>query len=105
MTPERWEQICQVLEKALELPPDERSPFLNRACASNPELRREVETLLASSDDVRSSFLQALPPPATLASPLSSNLTSASRPAAFGIREPIETGTKDRISAPSGSQH
>jgi eukaryotic-like serine/threonine-protein kinase len=78
MTPERWEQICQVLEKALELPPDERSPFLNRACASNPELRREVETLLASSDDVRSSFLQALPPPGTLASPLGSDRKSDS---------------------------
>jgi len=30
MTPQRWEQICEVLEKALELPPDERSPFVHR---------------------------------------------------------------------------
>ena len=50
MTPERWQQIRDVLEKALELAPDERSAFLNRACSSDQSLRQEVETLLASSD-------------------------------------------------------
>src|SRR5271154_4651084 len=57
MTPERWQQIHDVLEKALELAPRERSAFLNQACSSDPSLRQEVDTLLASSDDVRSSFL------------------------------------------------
>ena len=57
MTPERWQQIHNVLEKALELAPGERSEFLNQACSSDQSLRREVETLLASRDDVRSSFL------------------------------------------------
>ncbi|MFZ0543365.1 MAG: serine/threonine protein kinase, partial [Candidatus Sulfotelmatobacter sp.] len=57
MTPERWEQIHDVLQKALELAPGERSAFLNQACSSDQSLRQEVETLLASSDDVRSSFL------------------------------------------------
>ena len=56
MTPERWQQIRDVLAKALELAPGERSAFLNRACSSDQSLRQEVETLLASSDDVRSSF-------------------------------------------------
>ena len=59
MTPERWQQIHDLLEKALELAPGERSAFLNRACSTDPSLRQEVETLLASSDDVRSSFLQS----------------------------------------------
>jgi len=59
MTPERWQQIRDVLEKALELPPGERSAYLNRACSSDASLRQEVETLLASSDDVRSSFLHS----------------------------------------------
>ena len=68
MTPERWQQIREVLEKALELAPGERSAFLNRACSSDQSLRREVETLLASSDDVRSSFLQTSGPRITLAS-------------------------------------
>jgi hypothetical protein len=68
MTPERWERICEVLEEALELPPDERSTFLNGACASDPALRPEVESLLASSHHVRSNFLEALPPPAVVGS-------------------------------------
>jgi serine/threonine protein kinase len=67
MTPERWQQIRDVLAKALELAPGERGAFLNRACSSDQSLRNEVETLLASSDDVRSSFLQASAPRVTLA--------------------------------------
>ena len=59
MTPERWQQIRDVLEKALELTPEQRSAFLERACSSDPSLRQEVETLLASGPDVRSSFLQS----------------------------------------------
>jgi eukaryotic-like serine/threonine-protein kinase len=66
MTPERWQQIRDVLEKALELAPGERSVYLNRVCSADASLRQEVETLLASSDDVRSSFLQAPPPRVTL---------------------------------------
>jgi serine/threonine protein kinase/tetratricopeptide (TPR) repeat protein len=66
MTPERWQQIRDVLGKALELAPGERSAFLNRACSSDQSLRQEVETLLASSDDVRSSFLQSSAPRVTL---------------------------------------
>src|SRR5208282_5669460 len=59
MTPERWQRIREVLEKALELAPGERSVYLNEECSSDLSLRQEVETLLASSDDVRSSFLQS----------------------------------------------
>jgi hypothetical protein len=59
MTPERWQQIQDVIEKALQLAPGERSAFLNQACSSDPSLREEVETLLASSPDVPSSFLQS----------------------------------------------
>jgi serine/threonine protein kinase/Tol biopolymer transport system component len=61
MTPERWQQIRGVLEEALELAPEQRSAFLQRNCSSDPSLRQEVETLLASSPDVRSSFLQSSP--------------------------------------------
>jgi eukaryotic-like serine/threonine-protein kinase len=45
----------------LELAPEQRSAFLQRNCSSDPSLRQEVETLLASSPDVRSSFLQSSP--------------------------------------------
>jgi serine/threonine protein kinase/tetratricopeptide (TPR) repeat protein len=59
MTPERWEQIRDVLEKALELAPEQRSAFLDGACSSDPSLRNEVEVLLASSANVPPGFLQS----------------------------------------------
>jgi eukaryotic-like serine/threonine-protein kinase len=67
MTPERWQQIRDVLEKALDLKPELCSAFLNQACSSDPSLRQEVETLLASSDHVRSSFLESPPETVRLA--------------------------------------
>jgi len=57
MTPERLEQIGDVLEKALALNTDERGEYLDRACANDFELRREVESLLASHEEAGSSFL------------------------------------------------
>ena len=59
MTPERWEQIRDVLEMALELAPEERSAYLDGACSSDPALRKEVEVLLADSANVPAGFLQS----------------------------------------------
>jgi serine/threonine protein kinase/Tol biopolymer transport system component len=59
MTPERWQQIQDLLEEALQIAPGERSIYLDRACLSDPSLRQEVETLLASSRDLHSSFLRS----------------------------------------------
>ena len=61
MTPERWQQIREVLEEAQELEPAQRSEFLDRACLSDQFLRQEVEVLLASSDDAHSTFLEPAP--------------------------------------------
>jgi eukaryotic-like serine/threonine-protein kinase len=66
MTPERWQQIRDLLERAMELAPAQRAALLDRSCASDPSLRQEVELLLASSDNVRSSFMQSQPPRAAL---------------------------------------
>ncbi len=48
MTPERWEQIGNVYEKAREFAPGERATFLDQACADDEDLRREVESLFAT---------------------------------------------------------
>ena len=48
MTPERWQQVKEVLQKALELKPEERAGFLAQRCGEDSALRREVETLIAS---------------------------------------------------------
>ncbi len=49
-TAERWQRIEEVLNGALDLPTAERPTFLDRACAGEPVLRREVESLLAMHD-------------------------------------------------------
>jgi eukaryotic-like serine/threonine-protein kinase len=46
MTPERWRQVDRILEEVLELPPDERVRFLDRMCAGDHALRRDVEAVL-----------------------------------------------------------
>ena len=42
----RWEQIKSVFEKAHELKPESRAPFLTQACGDDAALRSEVEALL-----------------------------------------------------------
>ncbi len=56
MTPERWQQLKQIFQSALELNPAERSAFLSRACADDPALRSEVESLIASHDQAGDSI-------------------------------------------------
>jgi eukaryotic-like serine/threonine-protein kinase len=59
MNPERWQQVKSVLEAALPLDSEKRLEYLDRACASDQSLRREVESLLAADDEARTSFLQS----------------------------------------------
>ncbi len=47
MTPIRRQEVERVYHAALERPPAERGAFLAEVCKSDPELRREVESLLA----------------------------------------------------------
>jgi eukaryotic-like serine/threonine-protein kinase len=56
MTPERWQQLKQLFQSALERNPGERSAFLAHACASDPSLRPEVESLIASHDQAADSI-------------------------------------------------
>ena len=52
MTPERWTRVKDVLSLALKRPGDQRDTVLDRACADDPELRREVSELLASEREM-----------------------------------------------------
>jgi eukaryotic-like serine/threonine-protein kinase len=47
MTPERWREVKAALEEALELAEPARGALLARIGAGDPDLRREVEELLA----------------------------------------------------------
>src|ERR1043166_3945076 len=48
MTPERWRQVKEIFQKALDRAPGERSAFVASACGRDESLRHEVESLLAS---------------------------------------------------------
>lgn len=48
MDPERWKQIDELFGAALQVGLEERAAFLDKACVGDEDLRREVETLLAS---------------------------------------------------------
>lgn len=50
MTADRWQRIQDVFHAALEREPQGRAAFLEEACASDGELRQEVESLLAYRD-------------------------------------------------------
>ena len=57
MTPERWRQVKDVLATALELAPGARSAYLDRSCANDEPLRREVELLLLDQQELSPEFL------------------------------------------------
>jgi Tol biopolymer transport system component/serine/threonine protein kinase len=57
MKAERWQQIDQIFQCALECAPAQRRAFLDEACAGDEELRREVESLLCS-DEQAGSFIE-----------------------------------------------
>jgi eukaryotic-like serine/threonine-protein kinase len=61
MTPERWQQVKGVLENVLEIAQPERAAFLDQACDGDQALRQEVESLLDSGEQGRSSFLRSPP--------------------------------------------
>jgi non-specific serine/threonine protein kinase/serine/threonine-protein kinase len=73
MTPERWAQVKQVMQAALDLPEADRRAYLESACGADEELRAEVESLLMAHQKA-SSFLDV---PASLPEPLDSGYLAA----------------------------
>lgn len=60
---ERSRRIAEIVNAALEVPPAERSAFLDAACASEEALRREAEALLAADRTAEEGF--TAPPPSS----------------------------------------
>ena len=54
----RWQRVKDVLATALELPEEGRRPYLDSACAQDPGLRAEVDSLLAAAQDA-TGFIEA----------------------------------------------
>src|SRR5512143_2595745 len=60
MTAECWQHIRELFYSALELQPSQRAAFLDQACAGDEELRKEVESLIASHEKT-GSFIDGPP--------------------------------------------
>ena len=80
MTPDRWRQVDQLLDEALELSTGEIPAFLSLACGSDIALRGEVESLL-SAHRKAGEFIEA-PPRAAIEDVFSEMLQTATAEAA-----------------------
>src|SRR5918993_3980610 len=91
---ERWDAMMAVFADALELPAHERPTFVEKACGSDADLLREVESLLAAHDG-DAGFLEspaAQPPaPATDATDLGPQLQAALG-TAFRVERELQGG-------------
>src|SRR2546426_12167486 len=54
MTPERWQQIEKLYHWALECEPIQRAAFLQKACAGDEALRKQLASLLAREEEAKS---------------------------------------------------
>jgi hypothetical protein len=50
MTPERWRQVEEIFQAALDLTPEDRRRYVSEACANDTTLQRDVESLLSQYD-------------------------------------------------------
>ena len=86
MKRERWQRVRQILEAALEKSQEDRTNFLDQACASDPALRKEVDSLLVHRNDAES-FLEDPP-----MSGINMALTEGTRLGSFEIVSPLGAG-------------
>ncbi|HEX8560424.1 MAG TPA: protein kinase [Pyrinomonadaceae bacterium] len=77
MTPERWRQIEELFQTAVDLPPDERPRFVSQACAGDDTLREQVVALIHQFESA-GDFIEE---PALAASPLDPTDPYATAPA------------------------
>ena len=58
MTPDRWKRAEEVFASAVSAVAETRTAYLDGACGGDAELRREVESLLASHEAASEGFLE-----------------------------------------------
>ncbi len=64
MDPERWQKVKNIFNEVVELKNADRAEYLNAAINGDDEMRVEVEKLLASDEDARTTFnrFSVIPP-------------------------------------------
>src|SRR6476660_2125968 len=53
MTPERWQQINNLLQQVVDVSRDEQSARLEELCPDDPDLRGEVESLISFQEQAQ----------------------------------------------------
>jgi eukaryotic-like serine/threonine-protein kinase len=91
MTPERWQQIREVFDRAVSLEAGERPSYLDAACGVDSELRREVESLLCSDREAGTGFLNTPAVDLTRSEPAAASRVGR-RIGAYNILEEIGHG-------------
>jgi serine/threonine protein kinase len=91
MSSERWERTKEILEQALRLASQERQAYLDSACGADADLRREVESLIASHEEAGSQFLGAAGPEVLGLAP-SRTLTLGTKLGSYEILELLGAG-------------
>ena len=89
MSPSRWQQIEELYHTALECEPSQRAAFLARA---DPELRREVESLLAQQSGGTPLDHPAWEGAASLLGPTVATLTPGTQLGPYKIQGPLAVG-------------
>ena len=95
MNPEVWARVEEVLEGALEQPLEARTAYLEAEVGGEPEVRRQVETLLLSEESAVH-FIErpifSLP-----VRPLESDFEEGSRIGAYRVLRPIGQGGMGKV--------
>jgi serine/threonine protein kinase len=94
MTPSRWQQIEELYHAALECEPGERAAFLARA---DPELRREVESLLAQESGATPLDHPAWSGAASLLGSTVAALTPGTQLGPYKIEGPLAAGGMSEV--------
>jgi non-specific serine/threonine protein kinase/serine/threonine-protein kinase len=89
MTPERWQQVKDIFDRAVERSPASRISFIRECCCGDDELRKEVESLLASDTETGSLLENPLIGQATVASPPDRPAPSPADDDSFGLYVPV----------------
>ena len=94
MIQEHWVTLKEKLQAALDLAPEKRRAYLDETAGSNPELRRELESLLVAHENAGTDFLNSPSAPtiATDESPERSELFIGRRIGSYQIVSQIGAG-------------
>ena len=95
MNADRWRQIEDCYHAAMERPAPDRDAFLAQACAADPELRREVESLLAqgpADDMLQTPLWDRIAPSDETGTFAPGALSAGSMMAAYGIAGKLGAG-------------